>query len=174
MRGTKARKMGTPFSSPLSVPLRPASANDEAFLRELFACSRSEGEQALFASHPSGALLLAMQFDARRRTYHDRFPSAEDYIVLGTEGQSVGRLLLSRQAEELRLVDIALIPTARGQGRGTTLLRWVQQQSHDARVAVRLTVANGSAATRLYKRLGFYSVGSTDTDVELEWTTLNE
>jgi ribosomal protein S18 acetylase RimI-like enzyme len=83
--------------------------------------------------------------------------------------QPIGRLLLSFLPEEIRLVDIALLPEFRRQGIGAGLVAWVQAQASATGKAVRLHVAPESAARRLYERLGFSLLEDRQSHLLLEW-----
>jgi GNAT superfamily N-acetyltransferase len=56
--------------------------------------------------------------------YFGNYPGAQ--FPVGEFGnQPVGRLCLARWTREIRVIDIALIPAARGQGIGGALLRQI-------------------------------------------------
>ena len=59
---------------------------------------------------------LEMQFKAQQG-YRAMFPEA-DFQIIERDGQRVGQLIIDRAAEEIRLVDIALLPEQRGAGLG--------------------------------------------------------
>ncbi len=80
---------------------------------------------------------------------------------------------MAREPEELRLVDISLLPAHRGSGVGTELLRALQQEATTAGKPLRLSVARDNPARRLYARLGFTPVAGSEVGAEpylaLEW-----
>ena len=83
--------------------------------------------------------------------------------------QPLGRLLLAFLSDEIRLVDIALLPEYRNAGLGAALVEWVQAQARAAGKAVRLHVRPDNRACRLYERLGFTLAEASQTDLLLEW-----
>jgi len=139
----------------MSLTTRPATAEDEDFLFTLYASTR-EGELALvdWGPHERQAF-LRLQFAAQRQDYERRFPGADHRIVL-RDGRRVGRIFVARRPEEIRLVDIALLPEHRGAGIGTWLLREVLDEAEREGLPVRHMVWKGNpAALRFYERLGF-------------------
>ena len=62
-----------------------------------------------------------MQFHARRRAYQAAYPDADDRVIVQA-GQAVGRILVLRTDDHIRLVDIAVLPGYRKAGIGTCLI----------------------------------------------------
>lgn len=137
--------------------LRPAGPDDDTFLRTLFAAARADlaplaADPALFAT------LIDMQWRAQRAGYRDAWPAAHDFIVEDDAG-AAGRLLVDTGAAAWRIVDLALLPRARGRGHGGAIVRAVQDAALAAGVAVALTVRRDNpGARRLYAALGFTPV----------------
>ena len=150
-----------------SLTLRPAAPSDEPFLAELYATTRA-GEIAAFGwTEQERTVFCMQQFTAQSRHYATYYPDAEHSIVLAGEG-AVGRLYVDRAADELRVVDIALLPEHRGAGIGTTLVRRLIAEAGDRGVPVRLHVLKVSPALRLYERLGFVAVADAGAYWALE------
>src|SRR5260370_28142270 len=97
-----------------ALALRPEAPEDDRFRFELYASTRKEELDSLEWPAEMRALFLEMQFKTLKG-YHDEFPQAEFQIVLA-DGQRAGRLILNRAADELRLVDIALLSERRNAG----------------------------------------------------------
>ncbi len=134
--------------------LRPVTPADEPFLRDLYASSRA------------GELAVVPWSDEERRAFCDsQFALQDDYYrrvhldarfdVIEQGGVAVGRLLVATRTDEIELLDIALVPGARGGGLGTGLVRWLQHRVAVAGVPLVLSVDPGNPAERLYERLGF-------------------
>jgi ribosomal protein S18 acetylase RimI-like enzyme len=135
--------------------LRPAGPGDADLLREL----HRTGAGAALAGLPDD--LLRAQHETRERAYAAAFPDAEDRIVLVDEAP-VGRLLTADDAGAVRVVDVALLPAARGGGIGTELLRNLLRHAAAAGRAVVLQADRGGRAEALYRRLGFEDAGPGD------------
>jgi GNAT superfamily N-acetyltransferase len=103
---------------------------------------------------------LTMQFHAQDRYYREKFSDAAFLIVL-CHGRPAGRLYVHRGAEEILIVDIALLPDYRGRGIGGALLGDLLAEADRAGKPVRIHVEHANPALRLYQRLGFVRVGDT-------------
>jgi ribosomal protein S18 acetylase RimI-like enzyme len=152
------------MSTPQSVTLRPATADDEKFLRRLFASTR----EAEFASLPEAQreMLMTMQFNLQWQQYSAGYPQAENNIIL-LDDQAVGRLLVDEADREITLVDIALLPAHRNLGIGTYLLDQLLARAAKANKAVRLHVFKTNPAQLLYERLGFSKIGDDGMYLEM-------
>jgi GNAT superfamily N-acetyltransferase len=136
--------------------VRLATSADEAFLRHLFKTSRA-GEFAAAALPPAALdALLEQQFRAQAQGYTAQFPHAVALIVTH-DAKPVGRLILWARKSNWRIVDILLLPEARGQGVGADILEATARAARDAGATeLKLSVTTGNAAARrLYARLGF-------------------
>ena len=144
-----------------------AAAEDEAFLARLFYDLHAPEFAPLGLSPASLDQLLAMQFRAQKSGYAAEFPNARDHILtVGVE--RVGRMLVNETPEEIRLVDIALLTTYRGQGLGEWLLRRLCQRAAEAGLPLRLSVRPCNPALHLYERLGFRRLSSDGINVTME------
>jgi ribosomal protein S18 acetylase RimI-like enzyme len=85
-----------------------------------------------------------------------RHRAAFDVILV--DGQPAGRLYVSREDDEIRIVDIALLPEYCNRGIGTTLLKGLQSEAAAAGKPLRIHVERFNPALRLYERLGFRQI----------------
>ncbi|WP_313702962.1 GNAT family N-acetyltransferase [Massilia sp.] len=140
------------------LQLRPMHPGDEAFLRRVYAEVRAP-EIALFGWDAASAEgFLHMQFNAQHHHYQNHYPQAR-FDIVERAGEPLGRLYVDRSADEIHVIDVALLAQYRGQGIGTILLRSLQEEAaHDGRRLV-LQVEQHNPAQALYLRLGF-----TETD----------
>jgi ribosomal protein S18 acetylase RimI-like enzyme len=90
-----------------------------------------------------------------------------DLILL--DGQPVGRLYVARWSDEIRIVDIALLPAYCNRGLGTTLVRALQGEAAASGKPLRIHVERFNPALRLYERLGFRLVEDRGVYLFLEW-----
>lgn len=73
--------------------------------------------------------------------------------------------------DSLWLVDIALLPEARGQGFGEALLVPLQAEARNRALPLRLSVARDNPrAAALYRRLGFKECGGDAVYAKMIWT----
>jgi ribosomal protein S18 acetylase RimI-like enzyme len=113
---------------------------------------------------------VQMQFTAQRQHYRCYFSPALEQVVWN-DGKSIGRIIVHRASDEIRVVDIIIAPAHRNQGIGSALIRAVQEEARAARKPARLRVDKGSPSLRLYERLGFTVIGNEDVQWHLEWRT---
>ncbi len=151
-----------------SITLRPVQPDDQAFLFDLYAGTRHDEMVAWGLDDVMLAQLLRMQFAGQQGTYRAQFPEADHHIILRHE-RPIGRLLVDRTGTEMLLVDVALVPEARGSGIGTRLLRALQAEAADKGVPLRLKVVLTNPARRLYQRLGFVGLDDDGVYEQMEW-----
>lgn len=140
--------------------LRPKVNSDNDFLMDLFKASTDSQINALMPVQLSQQLLQS-QFTLKEQSYAQMYPDGKNNIIdiLGT---SVGRFFINISHDEIRLVDIAILPKYRNQGIGTFLIQHLLSDAIEIKKPVRLQVlANNIEAQRLYNKLGFI-VGYND------------
>jgi RimJ/RimL family protein N-acetyltransferase len=147
---------------------RQVLPEDEAFLFALYASTRDEELAILAWSEEQLRVFLLMQFHAQQDCYQGAFSDANFDLLLAND-QPIGRLYVHRQADELSILDIALLPVWRNRGLGTQIIREIQAEAHAGQVPVTLHVAVGNPARRLYERLGFRMVKSDGQHLRLRW-----
>ena len=149
--------------------LRSASIADEAFLLELYAQTRADelihsGMDAL-----QHEVFVQMQFRLRQASYRTTYPMAVDEIICADSGNPIGRVLVDRAAGGLCLVDIAIVAEKQRQGFGTQVIQQLQRECTEQDWKMRLQVLKGSAAERLYRRLGFRAVDEDRLRTQMAW-----
>lgn len=150
-----ARDDGTPVSRMLG--LRPAKQVDLPFLARLYTAWRLPELRSVPWGEADKQALLDDQFRLQHDAFVHEFPRADFWIVHDASQRALGRLYLDRSFPQWRLVDILLEEDARGQGVGTSLIRWVQHAAAESG-ATRLVLhvaAGNQGAESLYRRLGF-------------------
>ena len=152
-----------------AIEVRPVRPDDEPLLLRVYASTR-EPERSLGRwDDETWREFVRTQFEAQRRHYALHFPSAEHSIVL-RDGEPVGRTWVHRSADEIRLLDIAVLPEHRRHGIGTHLIRALQGEASAAGVPLRHSVELGNpGARRLYERLGFAAVRTRGLHTLMEW-----
>jgi len=151
-----------------TLHIRDAGAADEAFFASLYRSTRDD-LLALPADPSVIDGLIAMQHRLQVAGYRNSYPQAV-YQVLERDGVAVGRLVTAVVAGVIRVVDIAVLPSARRTGVAAGALRRLQAQAAEAGQTVTLSVHQDNVAARhLYEALGF-AVNSEDAmRLELRW-----
>lgn len=150
------------------VTLRPIAAQDQPFLRRLYASTRTEELSVLDWTEAQKEAFLQMQFDAQHRHYIATYPEAS-FEVIELEGEPVGRLYVDRRPGEIAIIDIALLPAYRGRGIGSGLIGRVLQEGRDSGRPVEICVEYRNRALALYHRLGFRKTGETGVYHLMQW-----
>lgn len=141
----------------MSISLRPASPADRGFLYRVYASTRIDELAPLGWDEAQIRSFLEMQFSAQHDYYHAQFPKAEFQIIL-KDGEPVGRLYVDHRLNEIRIIDIALLPEHRGKGIGSALLSPIFEEAAKSGRPVRIHVERFNPALRLYERLGFVRI----------------
>jgi ribosomal protein S18 acetylase RimI-like enzyme len=110
---------------------------------------------------------LRMQFHAQSTWYREQYEGAT-FDVIVVDGEPAGRLYVRRGAEEIRIIDIALLPEHRGNGVGTSLLRDLLAEADASGKSTTIHVEKHNPALRLYERLGFAVAGDRGVYLFLE------
>lgn len=129
-------------------------AGDDALLCRVYGSTRSEELALTDWDDEQKDAFVRMQFDAQTAWWAERYTEVSyDVVLVG--GEPAGRLYVARWREEIRIVDIALLPEYRGRGVGTALLRSVLEEGRASAKPVTIHVERFNRALTLYRRLGF-------------------
>lgn len=151
-----------------TVDFRIIENKDTAFLNQLFHSSR-EWEFAQAAMEDSEkSHFLDVQFKLQSQGYAESFPNAIHRIIT-LNNQDIGRLIVDAQDDNLRVVDLSILPEFQGRGIGSDVMRGLMAEASGGKVPVRLHVARLSPAQKLYARLGFEITGVVGNHLALEW-----
>ena len=148
--------------------LRVERPDDEPFLFEVYSSTRQEELEVAGWDAAARTAFLQMQFQAMRRGYANMFP-AGDFLIVVLDGRPAGRMVVKRTADEIHLVDMALLPAHRGKGIGTCLMRDLLTEAKRTRKRIRLQVLKHNRAARLYERLGFRRLEESGPYEQMEW-----
>lgn len=149
----------TNFSTAHGVmTLRPRTDADRAALREIYGSTRAEELARTDWPQAQRDAFIEHQFSAQDAHYRGHYPTlTEDLIELEEGGVKhvAGRLYLALAADELRIVDIALLPAFQRRGLGRLLLEALIAAAGRLEVPTRIHVERFNPALALYERLGF-------------------
>jgi len=148
--------------------LRPIKPEDEEFLARVYASTRAEELAITDWSEGQKADFCRRQFDAQSAYYAANYPGTSFQIV-ERDGWPIGRLYVARWEKEIRIVDITLLPEARGSGLGTQLLRDLQEEARAAGKSLTIHVERFNRALALYQRLGFRQIEDKGVYLLMRW-----
>jgi ribosomal protein S18 acetylase RimI-like enzyme len=138
------------------IVIRDGVSEDTPFLEKLYFETRKDEFAQLGWDAPQIEALLKMQFMTQTQSYRMQFPDARNFVI-EADGEAVGRLITT---DEIRLVDIAVLPEFRNRGIGSFVLRRLLEEAEDKKKPVDLQVLKtNSPAIRLYERFGFEKTG---------------
>ena len=158
-----------------ALALRPAAPEDYEDLVRVYASTRAgELAQVTWWDDAKKLEFCRAQYDAQKREYDARFPDAEYDLIL-LEGRTVGRLWVGRDDEQIRLLDIALLPEAQNCGIGTALLKRLMAESKRTGKRLRhMVFILNKDALRFYERLGFEIFEDVGGYQPMEWRQKSE
>jgi ribosomal protein S18 acetylase RimI-like enzyme len=145
------------------------TAFDEEFLLGVYASTREAELANVGWDDAQIRAFVSMQHRAQSADYRERFPKA-DYSVIVLSGRPIGRLWVDRHTDEIRILDVTVLPRHQGQGVGTLLIKELQAEARHADVPLRDSVLiNNPRAEALYRRLGFVQIGENGMYRSMEW-----
>jgi GNAT superfamily N-acetyltransferase len=150
------------------ITLCAAAGADENFLRELYASTR-QAELALMpwpAEAKQG--FLRMQFDAQRGYYLSVYPKADHSIILAA-GVPAGRLYVDRQASQILIVDLTLLPEFHRRGIGRVLVSVLQSEAASLGKLLTGHVERRNPAAAFWRRMGFDVAAGDEMYHRISW-----
>ena len=151
-----------------TVAFRSIRPDDEPFLYRVYASTREEELRPVDWTPAQKAAFLLQQFQAQHAFYQEQYARARFEVIL-RDGEPIGRLYVDRRDDEVRIVDIALLPEHRSTGIGSGILRSLLAEAAGAGKPVRVHVERLNPARRLYDRLGFVPIEDKGVYWLLEW-----
>lgn len=156
------------------VSLRPVGPDDDEFLLSVYASTREQELSQVNWPDEQKRAFLRQQFDAQRREYTSRYPDAE-YDVIMLDGRPVGRLWIGRDDEQIRLLDIAILPDSQRLGVGAALMRPLMREARATGKRLRhMVFIMNDGARRFYERHGFEVFEDVGAYLHMEWRPKSE
>jgi ribosomal protein S18 acetylase RimI-like enzyme len=156
----------------MRVALRAVRDADKPFLLRVYAGTRAEELAPVPWTAEQKAAFVAQQFAAQTAHYAQHYTGMSADVIL-VDDVPAGRLLVARWAEEIRIVDISILPELRGRGAGSVLLRGLMDEATAARKRLSIHVERENRALGLYERFGFRRVGEHGVHLRMEWDPLS-
>ena len=152
-----------------TVELRPVSESDNDFLLVVYASTREDELAQVEWAEGQKEMFLRWQSNLQRREYETRFPDA-DYRVILVDQKPAGRIWVGTDDQQIRLLDIALLPQFQNRGVGTALLKSLMVEAKNAGKALRhMVFVLNNNADRFYERLGFKKIEDFGAYKHMEW-----
>lgn len=140
--------------------LRREADGDYPFLERLYLSVR--WEELINSGWPEQAKLdfLRHQFSLQYRHYAAHY-GGTDFGILEFQDEPIGRWYVFRSREDLRVVDVSLLPEWRGQGIATALFGQLLSEASKSNRTASIHVEKFNPAQKLYRRLGFAEAGES-------------
>ncbi len=98
-----------------------------------------------------------MQSAAQHAEYKTKFPTGR-FMVIVYNKKNAGRFYTGENENEIRLIDITVLPAFRRKGIAKELLQQLIERSNKSQKKLSLHVEPSNPVLRLYQRLGFIHV----------------
>jgi len=141
--------------------LQKYQQSDLPFLFQLYASTRSEELKHAPFSKEEKIAFLQQQFAAQTQHYTTHY-NTDFFDVILLDQKPVGRLYIDYWSDQIRIVDISLLPDHQNQKIGTYLLQQLFQKSRNQQKPVSIHVERFNPARLWYERLGFKYKTSTN------------
>jgi len=152
----------------MSITFRPVGPDDDAFLLKVYGSSRAEELAAVPWTDAQREAFLQMQLNAQHHHYRQLYPQCDFLIILDGESE-IGRLYAARLKDQLRIIDITILPEERGRGLGTSILRDLMTEAAAMGKPLRIYVESFNPSLRLFERLGFSKIEEEGIHLLMEW-----
>ena len=152
----------------MSITLREVTAEDEAFLLEVYASTRALELSLVPWSDEQRESFLRFQFDAQHSYYRTQFSEAR-YQIIFNDTERVGRLYVLRDTAEIRILDITIMPQHRNAGIGTLLMRDLLTEAEQSGKPVSIWVEQFNPSQTLFQRLGFSKIQEDGYNYLMQW-----
>ncbi|MFZ0063077.1 MAG: GNAT family N-acetyltransferase [Pyrinomonadaceae bacterium] len=152
-----------------TISLRPVKSEDAPFLLELYASTRANEMALVPWSDEQRHAFVSSQFAAQQDFYSQSYRQADHSIILNL-GRAVGCLYLARLEDQLRIVDVTILPKDRNAGIGGYLLKELQNEARRSEKLLRIYVESFNPSMRLFERLGFQSIEAQGVHLLMQWS----
>lgn len=139
------------------IKLRDAGKEDDSFIEIVYRTTREEELNLTNWTEIQKNAFISMQSTAQLAEYKTKFPGAAFRVIVYNK-KDAGRFYTWEGENEIRLIDITLLPPFRGKGIGTSLLMDLITRSTRVQKKISLHVDPANPALKLYLRLGFMHI----------------
>ena len=150
------------------VILREAAKSDEPFLISVYRTTREEELAMVPWSEEQRAAFVTMQYTAQAHHYQQNYPESRQSVIY-LDDQPAGRLYLNRGAEEMRILDITVVPEFRGRGVGDYLIAELQREARAVGKPLTIHVESFNPSMRFFEKRAFTPIGQQGVHVLMGW-----
>ena len=161
--------MSSQSPEPSNITLRPVDSDDHDFLVEVYGSTRAEELALVPWTTEQQQAFVQSQFAAQQDHYAKKYPAASHDIIL-VNNRPVGRLYVARLDQEIRIIDITLLPAERNAGIGSYLIRQLLDEASRSGKVTRIYVEEFNPSLRLFERLGFSPSEQHGIHLLMQWS----
>jgi ribosomal protein S18 acetylase RimI-like enzyme len=153
---------------PPDFHLRPVNERDQEFIDTLYRSTRED-----LLRLPMDPIFIDNLVRSQQQIHvlgvRQNYPNAQTKI-LEYQSQALGRMIFEHTDGDIRLIDIAVLPSAQRQGLARYMLQYLQQLAgtHQASLSLRV-VKNNLKARGLYLSAGFQIVHEDELSEQMCW-----
>jgi len=155
----------------MTITLREATAQDEGFLREVYASTRANEMALVPWTDEQKAAFLKFQFDAQDSYYRAQYPAAR-FQVICNDDEPIGRLYVVREDEQIRILDVTILPDHRAQGFGSTLIDELLDEAIATKKSLTIWIEPDNPSQSFFRRKGFSMVQEEGFNQLLEFRSV--
>ncbi len=152
----------------VEITLRPVTEEDRPVLFAAYASTRAAELSLLPWDDAQREAFLDLQFNAQQQHYSSYYPASEHLIIL-KGGEPAGRLWVNRRDDEIRILDITVLPEHRGNGIGTPIIEGLMREAAQSGRPLTIYVESFNRSLGLFARLGFEKTGEHGPNYLMEW-----
>jgi GNAT superfamily N-acetyltransferase len=146
--------MSSQSPGPANITLRPVGSDDYDFLVEVYGSTRAEELALVPWTIEQQQAFVRSQFAAQQDYYGKKYPAASHDIIV-SNSRPVGRLYVAWLDQEIRIIDLTLLPAERNAGIGSYLIKQLLDEANRSGKLTRIFVEEFNPSLRLFERLGF-------------------
>jgi RimJ/RimL family protein N-acetyltransferase len=135
----------------MKLSLSPITTSDATFLSALYNTTREDEMAVVPWTEEQKLAFLEAQFQAQHRHYTTEYPTGS-FQIIKSDSENIGRLYICELDDEIRIIDISIMPEHRGNGIGGKI---VSDILRDAAKAVTIYLESFNPSQTFFKRLGF-------------------
>ena len=129
----------------------PITDSDEPFLLALYSSTRADEMAMVPWDDLQKNAFLQSQFRSQIQHYSSKYPQGRFETVIFNE-RKIGRLYVCELEDEVRILDLTILPELRGGGFGTEIISDILQNTAKP---VRINLESFNRSVGLFRRLGF-------------------
>ena len=150
------------------ITLQRVEPTDREFLLQVYAAGREVELSLVPWDESMKRAFVEHQFDAQDAFYQAEMPGSTQDVILSA-GEPVGRLYSYRAADEIAILDLAILPQFRRKGIASTVIRNLQSEAGKSRKGIRIYIESFNPSASLLTKLGFRLASDDGVNHRYQW-----